>query len=66
MPDTHVVELGRDGGDAVGADAALLAVPGTTIGEALAKVSGLDGVPVIDATNAIGGARPDGFELRRR
>jgi predicted dinucleotide-binding enzyme len=57
-----VVELGREGGDAAGADAALLAVPGKTIGEALGKVSGLEGVPVIDATNAIGGARPEGFE----
>jgi predicted dinucleotide-binding enzyme len=58
----EVTELGREGGDASGADALLLAVPGTSIAEALANVTGLDGVPVIDATNAIGGTRPDGFE----
>ena len=56
-----VVELGRDGGDAAGAEAALLAVPSATIGDALASVSGLDGVPVIDATNPVRGDRPEGF-----
>jgi len=57
----EVVEIGRDGGDAAGADAALLAVPSGAIANALGKVSGLEGVPVIDATNLIGGDRPEGF-----
>ena len=46
-----VTELGRDGGDASGADAALLAVPAGQIADALSKVTGLEGVPVIDSTN---------------
>jgi 8-hydroxy-5-deazaflavin:NADPH oxidoreductase len=57
-----VVELGSDGGDASGADAALLAVPSATIAAALGKVRGLEGVPLIDATNVIGDPRPDGFD----
>ncbi len=56
-----VQEIGRDGGDATGADAVLLAVPASAIADALASVSGLEGVPVIDATNATGD-RPDGFD----
>ena len=59
----HVVtELGREGGDATGADAALLAVPAATIAEALGKVKGLDSVPVIDSTNVVRIQRPDGFD----
>ena len=59
----HVVtELGREGGDAAGADAALLAVPAASIDEALATVTGLDSVPVVDATNAVRAPRPDGFD----
>jgi predicted dinucleotide-binding enzyme len=57
----EVVELGHEGGDATGADAAVLAVPSGVIAEALGSVQGLDGVPVIDATNLLGGSRPDGF-----
>lgn len=57
----EVVEMGREGGDAGGSDAALLAVPSAAIVDALGKVSGLEGVPVIDATNLIGGDRPEGF-----
>jgi predicted dinucleotide-binding enzyme len=56
-----VQELGRDGGDASGSDAVLLAVPSSAIADALASVSGLDGIPVIDATNATRG-RPEGFD----
>jgi 8-hydroxy-5-deazaflavin:NADPH oxidoreductase len=56
-----VVEIGRGGGDAAGAEAALLAVPWATIGDALASVRGIEGVPVIDATNLVGGERPAGF-----
>jgi predicted dinucleotide-binding enzyme len=57
----EVVEIGRDGGDCSGSDAVLLAVPQTAIAEALGSVSGLEGVPVIDAINAIRAPRPDGF-----
>jgi predicted dinucleotide-binding enzyme len=58
----EVVEVGRAGGDASGSDAVLLAVPQTAIADALASVSGLAGVPVIDAINAVRGPRPEGFE----
>ncbi len=58
----EVVEMGREGGDASGSDAVLLAVPQTAIADALASVSGLNGVPVIDAINAVRGPRPEGFE----
>jgi 8-hydroxy-5-deazaflavin:NADPH oxidoreductase len=57
----EVVELGRDGGDGQGAEVVLLAVPFRAIAEALGSVTGIEGVPVIDATNLIGGERPDGF-----
>jgi predicted dinucleotide-binding enzyme len=57
-----VTELGREGGDAAGADAVLLAVPAAAIGDALAKVTGLDGVPVVDSTNVIRDPRPDGYD----
>jgi 8-hydroxy-5-deazaflavin:NADPH oxidoreductase len=56
-----VTELGSEGGDASDADAALLAVPSSAIGDALSKVSGLEGKVVIDATNAFHG-RTEGFE----
>lgn len=58
----EVVEMGREGGDASGSDAVLLAVPQTAIADAVSSVAGLDGVPVIDAINAVRGPRPDGFE----
>jgi len=51
----EVQELGKDGGDASNADAVFVAVPSGVIGDALGKVSGLDGKVVIDATNAFGG-----------
>jgi predicted dinucleotide-binding enzyme len=57
----EVVELGREGGDCAGSDAVLLAVPQTTIVDALGSVSGLEGVPVIDAINVVRVPRPDGF-----
>jgi 8-hydroxy-5-deazaflavin:NADPH oxidoreductase len=50
-----VQELGRDGGDASGADVVLVAVPSGAIADALGKVSGVQGKIVIDATNAFGG-----------
>ena len=55
----HVTELGHDGGDASSADAVLLAVPSNAIGEALGKVTGLEGKVVIDATNAFHGRNED-------
>jgi len=51
----EVTSLGREGGDASGADVVLIAVPSGSIAEALANVSGLQGKTAIDATNAFGG-----------
>jgi predicted dinucleotide-binding enzyme len=51
----EVEELGRDGGDASGADVLLVAVPGPEIANELGKVSGLEGKLTIDATNAVRG-----------
>jgi predicted dinucleotide-binding enzyme len=50
----QVTRLGREGGDASDADAVLVAVPGSSIADALGKVTGLEGKVVIDATNAFG------------
>jgi 8-hydroxy-5-deazaflavin:NADPH oxidoreductase len=50
-----VTALGRDGGDASGADVVVVAVPSGEIAAALGKVSGLQGKVTIDATNAFGG-----------
>ena len=41
----EVVEMGREGGDASGSDAVLLAVPQAAIADALASVSGLRACP---------------------
>jgi 8-hydroxy-5-deazaflavin:NADPH oxidoreductase len=54
----EVTGLGRDGGDATGADVVLLAVPGDAVPDALASVAGLDGKVVIDATNRSGARAP--------
>jgi 8-hydroxy-5-deazaflavin:NADPH oxidoreductase len=59
----EVVRTGRGGGDASGADAVLVAVPGGAVADALASVTGLGSAPVIDATNDVdGSATPEGFE----
>jgi predicted dinucleotide-binding enzyme len=55
----EVQELGRDGGDASGADVLLVAVPGPEIANALGKVTGLAGKVTIDATNAVRGRNED-------
>lgn len=55
----EVQELGRDGGDASGADVLLVAVPGSEIANALGKVAGADGKVTIDATNAVRGRNED-------
>jgi 8-hydroxy-5-deazaflavin:NADPH oxidoreductase len=51
----EVTSLGREGGDAADADVVLVAVPSGSISEALAKVTGLEGKPAIDAANAFTG-----------
>lgn len=56
-----VEELGRDGGDAGGADVLLLAVPTAAIADALGKVTGIEGKVTIDATNAVRG-RNEAYE----
>jgi hypothetical protein len=56
-----VQELGKEGGDASEADAVVVAVPSNAIGDALGKVTGLEGKVMIDATNAFEG-RNDEFE----
>jgi 8-hydroxy-5-deazaflavin:NADPH oxidoreductase len=56
-----VEELGRDGGDVSSADVVLVAVPGGQISDALGKLTGIEGKPAIDATNAFGG-RNEEFE----
>lgn len=53
-----VTELGRDGGDAAGADVVLLAAPSAVAAEALAGVTGLRDQVIIDATNRLGGEVP--------
>jgi predicted dinucleotide-binding enzyme len=50
-----VTTLGSEGGDASAADVVLVAVPSGSLSDALSKVSGLEGKPVIDATNAFKG-----------
>ena len=56
-----VTALGREGGDAAGADIVLVALPGAVIADGLAKVSGLRGQVTIDATNVFG-PYPAGYE----
>jgi len=57
----EVTTLGRDGGDASGADVLVVAVPSGQIAEALAKVTGIQGKVTIDTTNAFRG-RNEAFE----
>jgi 8-hydroxy-5-deazaflavin:NADPH oxidoreductase len=57
----EVDELGKDGGDVSGADVVVLAVPFAAVADALASTGGVSGKVVIDATNRIGTAPPDGF-----
>src|SRR5947207_10947630 len=56
-----VTTLGHEGGDASGADVVLVAVPSGALSDALGKVSGLEGKPAIDATNAFA-ARNEQYE----
>src|SRR3954468_7111477 len=57
----QVTRLGRGGGDVSAADAVLLAVPGGAVGEALDRLTGVEGKTMIDATNRIGVEPPEGF-----
>ncbi len=56
-----VTALGRDGGDATGADVVVVAIPGDSIAVGLAKIAGLDGQVTIDASNTFG-ERPAGYD----
>jgi predicted dinucleotide-binding enzyme len=57
----EVTRIGRDGGDVSDADVVLVAVPGAAVPDALEKIEGLEGKPVIDATNLVGTGPPAGF-----
>jgi 8-hydroxy-5-deazaflavin:NADPH oxidoreductase len=56
-----VTRIGSAGGDVSAADAVLLAVPGGAVADVFQTVNGWEGKTVIDATNLIGAAPPDGF-----
>jgi predicted dinucleotide-binding enzyme len=56
-----VTTLGRDGGDVSDADVVLVAVPSGTVPDALTRVTGLDGKIVLDATNRMSEAPPEGY-----
>lgn len=57
----RVTRIGRDGGDVSDAEVVLMAMPGGAIAEALAKLGGIEGKMVIDATNLYGVVPPAGF-----
>jgi predicted dinucleotide-binding enzyme len=50
-----VTTLGQEGGDVSSADVVFVAVPSSSISDALGKVTGLEGKIAIDATNAFAG-----------
>jgi 8-hydroxy-5-deazaflavin:NADPH oxidoreductase len=58
----NVTTFGHEGGDGSGSDVVLLAVRAAQIEGALAGVRGIEGLPVIDATNVPSGGRPEGFD----
>ena len=55
----EVTAFGREGGDASAADVVVVAVPSGAIADALAGVSGIEGKPAIDTTNAFAGRNED-------
>src|SRR4051794_22584494 len=57
----QVTAFGRDGGEASGAEVLVVAVPGGSIADALSKVTGVEGIVTIDATNSPSGPH-GGFE----
>jgi predicted dinucleotide-binding enzyme len=56
-----VTEFGRDGGDASESEVILVAVPSGSIADALGKMTGIEGKPALDATNAFSG-RDEAFQ----
>jgi 8-hydroxy-5-deazaflavin:NADPH oxidoreductase len=56
-----VTALGKEGGDASGADVVVVSVPSGSIADALGKVTGLEGKTTIDTSNAFAG-RNEEFE----
>jgi len=56
-----VTRIGSDGGDVSDAEVVLIAVPGASIADVFETVSGWDGKTVIDATNLVGAAPPEGL-----
>ena len=57
----EIALLGRGGGDVSDADAVLVAVPGTTVPQALDTIRGIETKTVIDATNLFRASPPDGY-----
>jgi predicted dinucleotide-binding enzyme len=57
----QVTRIGREGGDVSDAEVVVVAVPGGAVSEALEKLQGIEGKPVIDATNLVGTDPPAGF-----
>lgn len=57
----QITQIGRAGGDVSDAEVILLAVPGDKVAEALGRLKGIEGKPVIDATNLINAKPPTGF-----
>jgi len=55
----EVNALGRDGGDGSDADVVVVAVPSSSVADALAKVTGIEGKPTIDTINAFHGRNED-------
>jgi predicted dinucleotide-binding enzyme len=56
-----VTTFGKDGGDASDADVLVVACPSGAISDALSRVTGYEGKPAVDATNAFSG-RSEKFE----
>src|SRR5919199_1005242 len=57
----EVMTIGQEGGNVSDAESVVVAVPGGAIAEALDNVQGIEGKTVIDATNLVGVAPPEGF-----
>jgi predicted dinucleotide-binding enzyme len=55
-----VTTLGRDGGDVSDAEVVLVAVPSGAVPDALTRLTGLGGKVVLDATNRMSEAPPEG------
>jgi hypothetical protein len=56
-----VQRIGSDGGDVSEADVVLIAIPGAKVADAFQTVAGLEGKTVIDATNLVRAAPPEGY-----